>query len=57
MHDYVLVPGLVTPAREEKRWSGEETDMLKKVLFVAVMIFSALFSVLIFLDILYWVFN
>jgi len=28
-----------------------------KVLFIAVMLFSALFSVFIFLDILYWVFN
>jgi len=31
--------------------------MFRKVLFMAVMLFSALFSVLIFLDILYWVFN
>lgn len=31
--------------------------MRKKILFMAVILFSALFSVLIFLDIIYWVFN
>lgn len=37
--------------------SGEAVRMLRKVLFIAVMAFSVLFTVLIFLDILYWVFN
>jgi hypothetical protein len=31
--------------------------MGSKILFAAIMAFSMLFSVLIFLDILYWLFN
>jgi hypothetical protein len=41
--------------RCEKGFEG--AAMLKKIIFIFVMAFSVLFSVLIFLDILYWVFN
>lgn len=57
MHDYDLLPGRFFRGRELRQRSGEATGMFRKVLFMAVMLFSALFSVLIFLDILYWVFN
>ncbi len=57
MHDYELLPGRIFRGRELRQRSDEATGMFRKVLFMAVMLFSALFSVLIFLDILYWVFN
>jgi hypothetical protein len=40
-----------------EREGAARNHMKNKALFIAVMLFSALFSVLIFLDILYWVFN
>jgi len=32
-------------------------DMRRKIAYAAILAFSVLFSVLIFLDILYWLFN
>jgi hypothetical protein len=57
MHDYDLLPDRFFRGRKLRQRSGETTGMLRKVLFITVMLFSALFSVFIFLDILYWVFN
>jgi hypothetical protein len=57
MDEYDLLPGPGLPGTVNKSEGAARERMRRKILFMAVILFSALFSVLIFLDILYWVFN